>query len=187
MRKPSPSRSNRVPISALHSRVAFASIAWNTGCSSPGELLMTRSTSEAAVCCSSASLRSRVSNATFFFRPATEAPRWREAAGALRGDAFTVLRRFVIRRLVRSMVTRSPEKPRLSRSLGRCGLLRNGHGGVLCDLSYPQPGHDRGQKRSPGGSRVQKMGGGRWDTSRLIALLDRYGLSGSCPTRRRFY
>src|SRR5262245_11732235 len=36
--------------------VAFSSIAWNTGSSSPGELLMTCSTSEVAVCCSSASL-----------------------------------------------------------------------------------------------------------------------------------
>jgi hypothetical protein len=29
-------------------------MAWNTGCSSPGELLMTRSTSEVAACCSNA-------------------------------------------------------------------------------------------------------------------------------------
>ena len=41
-------------------RVAFSSIASNTGSSSPGELEMTRSTSEVAVCCSSASLSSRV-------------------------------------------------------------------------------------------------------------------------------
>ena len=41
-------------------RVAFASIAWNTGSSSPGELEITRSTSEVAVCCSNASLRSSV-------------------------------------------------------------------------------------------------------------------------------
>ena len=41
-------------------RVAFASIASNTGCNSPGEVLMTFSTSEVAVCCSSASLRSSV-------------------------------------------------------------------------------------------------------------------------------
>ena len=33
---------------------------WNTGSSSPGELEMTRSTSEVAVCCSSASVASRV-------------------------------------------------------------------------------------------------------------------------------
>ena len=41
-------------------RVAFASMVWNTGSSSPGELLMTCSTSEVAVCCSSASDSSRV-------------------------------------------------------------------------------------------------------------------------------
>ena len=42
---------------------ADSSIAWNTGSSSPGELLMTPRTSEVAVCCSSAS-------ASFFFRSA---------------------------------------------------------------------------------------------------------------------
>ena len=41
-------------------RVAFSSMAWNTGSSSPGELEMTLSTSEVAVCCSSASVSSRV-------------------------------------------------------------------------------------------------------------------------------
>ena len=41
-------------------RTALASIALNTGSSSPGELEMTFSTSEVAVCCSSASLRSSV-------------------------------------------------------------------------------------------------------------------------------
>ena len=33
-------------------RVAFSSIAWNTGSKSPGDELMTRSTSDVAVCCS---------------------------------------------------------------------------------------------------------------------------------------
>src|SRR5262249_235840 len=42
---------------ASHRRVAFASMASKTGCSSPGELLITPSTSEVAVCCSSASER----------------------------------------------------------------------------------------------------------------------------------
>jgi hypothetical protein len=40
-------------------RVAFSSIALNTGCTSPGELLMTRRTSEVAVCCCRASVNSR--------------------------------------------------------------------------------------------------------------------------------
>jgi hypothetical protein len=35
-------------------------MAWNTGSSSPGELLMTPSTCDVAVCCSNASLRSSV-------------------------------------------------------------------------------------------------------------------------------
>jgi hypothetical protein len=41
-------------------RVALASIVSNTGLSSPGELLMTCSTSEVAVCCSSDSVSSFV-------------------------------------------------------------------------------------------------------------------------------
>ena len=46
-----------VPNFASQMRVAFSSMVWNTGSSSPGELLMTCSTSEVAVCCSNASLR----------------------------------------------------------------------------------------------------------------------------------
>src|SRR6516165_2867131 len=57
MRKASPSRSISVPNLASHMRVAFSSIAWNTGSSSPGELEITCSTSDVAVCCSSASER----------------------------------------------------------------------------------------------------------------------------------
>ena len=54
-RKPSPSHRNSMPNLASQMRGAFASMAWNTGSSSPGEPEMTRSTSEVAVCCSSAS------------------------------------------------------------------------------------------------------------------------------------
>ena len=49
-----------MPNLASQSCVAFASIASNTGSSSPGELEITCSTSEVAVCCSSASDSSRV-------------------------------------------------------------------------------------------------------------------------------
>ena len=49
-----------MPNLASQMRVAFSSMAWNTGSSSPGELVMTCSTSEVAVCCSSASDSSRV-------------------------------------------------------------------------------------------------------------------------------
>ena len=47
-------------------RVAFSSMALNTGSSSPGELDMTVSTSEVAVCCSSASESSQVRASSFF-------------------------------------------------------------------------------------------------------------------------
>ena len=42
-----------MPNLASQMRAAFASMAWNTGSSSPGELEMTCSTSEVAVCCCS--------------------------------------------------------------------------------------------------------------------------------------
>src|SRR5215471_179692 len=44
---------------APHKRSAFTAIVSNTGCTSVGELEMTRRTSEVAVCCSRASLSSR--------------------------------------------------------------------------------------------------------------------------------
>jgi hypothetical protein len=46
-------------------RTAFSSIAWNTGSSSPGELEMTLSTSEVAVCRSRDSVSSRVRACTW--------------------------------------------------------------------------------------------------------------------------
>ena len=55
MRNASPSQRNKLANFASQMRVAFASMAWNTGSSSPGELLITRSTSAVAACCSSAS------------------------------------------------------------------------------------------------------------------------------------
>ena len=60
MRKASPSRRSRLPNLAPQMRTAFSSMAWNTGSSSPGELEMTLSTSEVAVCCSKDSESSRV-------------------------------------------------------------------------------------------------------------------------------
>ena len=49
-----------MPNLASQRRTAFANVASNTGCNSPGELEMTFSTSEVAVCCSSDSERSSV-------------------------------------------------------------------------------------------------------------------------------
>ncbi len=51
---------NMMPNLPSQMRTALASMASKTGSSSPGELLMTCSTSEVAVCCSSASERSSV-------------------------------------------------------------------------------------------------------------------------------
>ena len=41
----------RDPNLASQMRVAFSSMVWNAGSNSPGEELITRSTSEVAVCC----------------------------------------------------------------------------------------------------------------------------------------
>ena len=48
-----------IPNLASQTRVAFSSMAWNTGSRSPGEEPMTLSTSLVAVCCSRASVNSR--------------------------------------------------------------------------------------------------------------------------------
>jgi hypothetical protein len=53
-------------------RVAFSSIAWNTGCKSPGDELITLRTSAVAVSRSSASSRSRRSCANSPSAPAVE-------------------------------------------------------------------------------------------------------------------
>src|SRR5215470_9102848 len=71
-RKASPSHRKSVPNLASQRRVAFARMAWKTGCSSPGELLMTCSTPEVAVCCSRASASSRVRASSCFFNSISE-------------------------------------------------------------------------------------------------------------------
>src|SRR5262249_53249960 len=70
--------------------VAFARIAWKIGSRLREEELITVSTSAVAACCSSASLRSRVSRATFVSLPAAGERRPRVAFGA------NVLRRCVL-------------------------------------------------------------------------------------------
>ena len=68
IRKTSPSRRYMFPNVASQMRTAFASMVSKTGSNSPGELEMTCSTSEVAVCCSSASDSSRVRVSSFFSR-----------------------------------------------------------------------------------------------------------------------
>ena len=76
-------------------RTAFASMAWNTCFSSPGELEMICSSSEAAVCCSRASLNSRRRAATSLCWSAADGVRLRAAFGALLRFGLAVLRRRV--------------------------------------------------------------------------------------------
>src|SRR5262249_33671840 len=59
---------HKAPKLAWHSRVAFASMASKTGCNLPCEPEMTSSTSDVAVCCSSASARcSRASTSSCLY------------------------------------------------------------------------------------------------------------------------
>ena len=60
------------PNLASQIRTAFSSMVENTGSSSPGELLITCSTSDVAVCCSKASVRSAV-------RSVRSVVRWRSS------------------------------------------------------------------------------------------------------------
>src|SRR5271165_5045592 len=60
----SPSGTARAPNEASHSRIAFSSMASNTGVRSPADALMTCSTSEVAVCCSRASFSSLIKSET---------------------------------------------------------------------------------------------------------------------------
>jgi hypothetical protein len=64
----SPSHKNSMPNLASQMRVALSSIARNTGSRSKGKLEMTRSTANAAVCCSRASASSSRASASSWVR-----------------------------------------------------------------------------------------------------------------------
>src|SRR5262249_25212449 len=66
------SYNNRLPNFAWQMRVAFSTMARNTGSRSPGELEITRNTSEVAVCCSRASASSRVRASSCCFNSVSE-------------------------------------------------------------------------------------------------------------------
>src|SRR5450755_4435356 len=86
-------------LSASHSRAADSTRVSSTACRSMVEPLMTFSTSDVALCCSSASSRSRVGNSTFLFRRAAAEPRRRATLGVLR--RLVMRRRFpLLRRLL---------------------------------------------------------------------------------------
>src|SRR5262245_4289152 len=87
LRRSLPSRKISDAVSASQRRVAFSTMVLKTGSSSPGELEMTRNTSDVAVCCSSAS-------ASFFFRSPLAARR-----RSTRVLAFVVFERRPVMRL----------------------------------------------------------------------------------------
>ena len=70
-----------MPNFAPQMRVAFSSIALNTGSSSPGELEMTCSTSEVAVCCSAGEIVGALAQLA-------EQPRVLDGDDGLRGEVL---------------------------------------------------------------------------------------------------
>jgi hypothetical protein len=80
-----------VPNFASQMRVAFSSTERNTVSNSPGELEITRSTSEVAVCCSRASASSRVRALTCSCRSARVELAGRASVGASLRLGFVVL------------------------------------------------------------------------------------------------
>ena len=104
----------QTPNLASQMRVAFSSMVWNTGCSSPGELEMTRSTSEVAVCCSSASASSLRQLGRVRASP-------NSACGRTRALAF-------VRRRTKLATARSALRP----------LARQGH--LVGTVTGPRPG-----------------------------------------------
>ena len=84
--KASPSQRKIFPNLASQIRTAFCSMASNTGWRSPGELLMTWSTSDVAVCCSSE------------FAQFVEQPRVLDGDHRLVGEGFHQLNLLVAKR-----------------------------------------------------------------------------------------
>src|SRR6516165_5572197 len=91
----SPSRSNIEPNVASQMRVAFSSMAWNTGARSPGELLIIRNTSAVAVCCSS-DCRSSLSSRAFSMAMTACAAKFCTSAICLSVKGCTSWRKIVI-------------------------------------------------------------------------------------------
>jgi hypothetical protein len=90
-------------VTSLAKLVAFCSIARNTASRSPGELLMTCSTSDVRVCCCNASFSSRMNRAIFASWSTAEELQRRTAFGALPGRGVTVLPRRVLTGLLRAL------------------------------------------------------------------------------------
>ena len=96
--------------------------------SSPGELEMTFSTSEVAVCCSSASFSSRPSRATFCLSRASEAAPPRASAGFLRRRTRAVLSRRLFMASPDDRVARGHKQIDRRRSAGMIADFRSDRG-----------------------------------------------------------
>ena len=130
----------------------------NTGASSPGELEMTRSTSEVAVCCSRASASSRVRALACACRSGRVELAGRVVVGALRRFGRVGLRccGFAgLRLIVRRRLTEPSHGPTtlyyhivdavVQHSINRPGYVRIGSQARITALQHPQPLHPNQQ------------------------------------------
>ena len=92
----SPSKRNTLAYRLPQRETAFRTIVSNTGCTSAGEVRITRRISAVAFCCSSASLSSCVRRSSCSWKTATEELRPCTDFVALRRFSVTVLRRRVL-------------------------------------------------------------------------------------------
>ena len=128
---------NRFPNLASQMRVAFSSIVSNTGCSSPGELLMTFSTSEVAVCCSSDSLRS--SRALPVLRRTAGCSRSRSPPGRQSSVTSSICLSVKARRRFGAQEEHSDGRPsRKAARRGSCGSRRSCLASVMCIPDLPE-------------------------------------------------
>ena len=121
-----------VPNLASHSRVAFSSMAWNTGSSSPAKPPMNRSTSEVAACCSNASASRFCASASWRVRWSSCCS-WSSAVGPRRRSAVRGLRRFDLGRLTAARLH--------SYGVRRCAGAASGHAINAIDVTKGRRSH----------------------------------------------
>ena len=174
-------RCRAMPNAAPHSRIAFSSIASNTGARSPGEELMTCNTSAVAVCCSSASRclgdQPRVLHRDHRLRG--EVLQQRDLLVGERPDLLAIDRDDAEQRLVLAQAAR---QARCARRRDRPSRVRSGSppdrvlGRKIGDMDEPFASSrcaDRGAASGPGGLVCAELGIGLRGTPRIAAAWNR--------------
>jgi hypothetical protein len=140
IRNPSPSERNKTPNLASQIRFALSKITSKTGFKSPGDELITLSTSEMAESCSDAAFSSPVSRATDVSWPAAEERRRRTAFSALRRFSVTGLLRGPLAGLPPDLDRRFISVPTVAEiaSYRLRPMVWKGLGSALCDCLVGQ-------------------------------------------------